>query len=173
MIFDIILIFSVLFPSIVLGMVLGLFSWFVLHLVEKLLNRKFLNSNFLVIGSAGVVSFLIVVMLYTYSIINFTYQLSIPSSPIAVEKQMFQKDVVAEAFQRSILPPTFQQPCVKKPEIVCELAEVFSWNLWDTNITYHYLPLLAGIMSAVINIFSLLFGDFIFSKPQAGTIPQD
>jgi hypothetical protein len=158
------LLFSILVPSIFLGMVLGLFSWFLLRLTEKLFHHKSLKSSFFLTGSIGLISFLIVVMLYAYSIIYFTYQLSIPSSPIATEKQLVQDEVVTEAFQKSIVPPIFQQPCSRKPKLVCELAEGVSLKLWDRNITFDDVPLLAGFVSASINICFLIFGDFTLPK---------
>jgi hypothetical protein len=169
------LLLSILVPSIFLGMVLGLFSWFLLRLIEKLFHRKFLKSSFFLTGSIGLISFLIVATLYAYSIIYFSYHLSIPSSPLAAEKQQFQDEVVAEAFQKSIVPLIFQQPCIRKPKLVCELAEGVSLKLWDRNITFDDVPLLAGFVSAFINICSLIFGDFTLPKrkPTLGNVSQD
>jgi energy-coupling factor transporter transmembrane protein EcfT len=150
-------------PAIVLGMFAVLPIW-LLWLIQKLLHRQPSKFNWIGIVSVGLFSFMAVLSLYVYSIINIDYIFTIPSSPIAAEKLKYENDAIAEAFQRSIIPPLFQKPCVDKPELVCKLGASYSLKLWDSNLISDGEPFVGGFVSSITSMLFVILGSVVFQK---------
>ena len=159
-------------PPIILGTFIGMLPW-LFWFTQKILGHKpsVLNKGFLFF--IGLSSFIVSVILHTHAIIKLDYVLTIPSSPIATEKLFYQDEVIPEAFWRSILPPTFQQPCNNNSVIVCELIESYSLDLWDAKITFDDIPLFAGILSLLVSLFVTIYGDFVFQKRKITDVLYD
>jgi hypothetical protein len=159
-------------PAIIYAILIALPSVFFI-LLQRFSHRRFPKFNFLVLSLRGICSFALVLLSTTRSIIGLSYTLTIPSSPNWQEKQLFESAAIDEATYRSLIPVSFQKPCARTPEIVCQLGSQYAIDPWNSRDGMYRMPVVSRTVAVIVSVLIGLWAQNWFnvrSFPDHGTV---
>jgi hypothetical protein len=141
-------------PALIYGSLIALPS-VLFFLLQKFSHHHFPNLSLFAVCLTGFCSFILVLLSITRSMIGLSYAITIPSSPNWEEKQRYESAAIAEATYRSLVPMYFQKPCIKIPEVICQLGQQYAIEPWNLRDGIARMPVISGLVASLV---SLLIG---------------